>query len=289
MDEHDQLYTGDNEGHWTPSSKFEHLRKGKFYGMVPGAHLPGGEIPTTFEPPVFWLPHGGVDNSSGAMAFAPSSGNWGPLNGHMLAASYGLSSLFAAMTEEVDGVEQGAAVKFPLKFASSVMRARFNGGKGYPHGDGQLYLCGLKGWQTNAGRDGAFQRVRYTGKPWTQPVEFHAAKNGLLVSFTEPLDKTTATDAGNWGAEQWNYHWTQNYGSKEFSVKDPSVAKHDELEIKSVQLSADGKTALLQIDGLVPVNQIKTTYNIKSAAGKELKGDIFSTINVVGPRRGNAE
>jgi len=285
MDEHDELYTGDNEGHWIPSSKFEHLRKGKFYGMVPGAHLPGGEKPTTFEPPVFWLPHGGVDNSSGAMAFAPANGTWGPLNGHMLAASYGLSSLFAAMTEEADGVEQGAAVKFPVKFESSVMRARFNGGKSYPHGDGQLYLCGLKGWQTDAGRDGAFQRVRYTGKPWTQPIEFHAAKNGLLVTFTQALDKAAATDAENWGAEQWNYHWTQNYGSKEFSLKDPSVAKHDELEIKGVQLSADGKTVLLQIDGLGPVNQIKTTYKIKSAAGKELKGDIFSTINVVGPER----
>jgi len=285
MDEHDELYTGDNEGHWIPSSKFEHLRKGKFYGMVPGAHLPGGEKPTTFEPPVFWLPHAGVDNSSGAMAFAPSKGNWGPLNGHMLAASYGLSSLFVAMTEEVDGVEQGAAVKFPLKFESSVMRARFNGGAAYPHGDGQLYLCGLKGWQTNAGRDGALQRVRYTGKPWTQPIEFHAAKNGLLISFTEPLDKKEATDAENWGSEQWNYHWTQNYGSKEFSLKNPTVAKHDELQIKGVELSADAKTVLLQIDGLGPVNQIKTSYNIKSAAGKALKGDIYSTINVVGPER----
>jgi glucose/arabinose dehydrogenase len=286
MDEHDQLYSGDNEGHWTPSSKFEHLRQGKFYGMVPAAHLPGGEKPTTFEPPVFWLPHGGVDNSSGAMAFAPAAGNFGPLNGHMFAASYGLSSLFAVMTEEVDGVEQGAAVKFPVKFDSSVMRARFNGGKNYPHGDGQLYLCGLKGWQTNAGRDGALQRIRYTGKPWTQPIEFHAAKNGMLVTFAEPLDKASATDAENWGAEQWNYHWTQNYGSKEFSLKDPSVAKHDELEIKGVHLSADGKTVLLQIDGLGPVNQIKTTYKIKTAAGKELKGDIFSTINAVGPERG---
>jgi glucose/arabinose dehydrogenase len=285
MDEHDELYTGDNEGHWTPSSKFEHLRKGKFYGMVPAAHLPGGEKPTTFEPPVFWLPHGGVDNSSGAMAFAPAAGNWGPLNGHMLAASYGLSSLFAAMTEEVDGIEQGAAVKFPVKFGSSVMRARFNGGRNYPRGDGQLYLCGLKGWQTNAGRDGAFQRVRYTGKPWTQPIEFHAARNGLLVTFTEPLDKKEATDAENWGSEQWNYHWTQNYGSKEFSLRDPTVAKHDELQIKGVQISEDGKTVLLQIDGLGPVNQIKTTYNIKTAAGKELKGDIYSTINIVGPER----
>ena len=38
------------------------------------------------------------------------------------------------------------------------MRARFNAA------DGQLYVCGLKGWQTRATKDGIFQRVRYTGK-----------------------------------------------------------------------------------------------------------------------------
>ena len=68
-------------------------------------------------------------------------------------------------------------------------------------------------------------------------------------------------------------------------MKDPKVARHDVLEIKGVELSADGKTVLLKIDGLVPVNQIKTTYRLKSADGKELKGDIYSTINVVGPER----
>ena len=174
MDEHDQLYTGDNEGHWTPSSKFEHLKQRQV--LRHGPRRPHAQASRRrFEPPVLWLPHNGVDNSSGAMAFAPreTGGKWGPLDGHMVVASYGMSSLFAVMTEEVgtgdDAVEQGAAVKFPLKFDSSVMRARFNGGRAYPKGDGQLYLCGLKGWQTNAGRDGAFQRVRYTGKPWRAP------------------------------------------------------------------------------------------------------------------------
>ena len=44
-----------------------------------------------------------------------------------------------------------------VSWVSGVMRARFN------TVDGQLYLCGLKGWQTRGTKDGIFQRVRYTG------------------------------------------------------------------------------------------------------------------------------
>ncbi len=62
------------------------------------------------------------------------------------------------MQEEVDGRPQGGIVRFPLKFDTGIMRARFN------PADGQLYVAGLRGWQTDAGHDGALQRVRYTGK-----------------------------------------------------------------------------------------------------------------------------
>ena len=284
----DVLVCSDNEGHWMPASKVNHVKQGKFYGMVPAAHLPkGSPQPTTFEQPILWLPHGNnIDNSSGGEAFAPSKdlgGKWGPLDGHMIHMSYGTSSLFAVMTEEVEGVEQAAALKFPLKFLSSCMRARFNGGRGYPNGDGQLYLCGLKGWQTNAGRDGALQRIRYTGKPARMPVGFHAHKNGLAVTFDVPLDKASAADAGNWGVEQWNYQWTQNYGSKEYSVKDPTKTKHDDLAIKSVQLSPDGKTAFLEIADLQPVMQMKVSCKVKAADGKPAEWDIYNTIHKLGP------
>ncbi len=63
---------------------------------------------------------------------------WGPLKGAFLHTSYGASSLYLVMPEIVNEKLQGATYKFPLKFASGIMRARFN-----PK-DGQLYVCGLK-------------------------------------------------------------------------------------------------------------------------------------------------
>jgi hypothetical protein len=275
------LVASDNQGHWEPACKVSWIRPGKFYGMVPAAHSPDGKVPTEFEQPIFWIPMS-MDNSSGGEAFAPANGKWGPLNGHMVHMSYGKSTLFNVMTEMVGDVMQGALVQFPLKFDSSLMRGRFN-----PK-DGQFYVTGLKGWQTNAGHEGALSRVRYTGQPTSMPVEFHVHKNGVSITFASALDKDSATDADNWGIEEWNYKWTGNYGSPEFSVKDPKKAKHDEVEVKKASLSADGKTVFLQTEELVPVNQMRIRCNLKVAGGKEVKWDIYNTINKVGPEQKTA-
>ena len=93
--------------------------------------------PKTYDGPVTWIPHK-VDNSCGGQAWVEGK-RWGPLEGELLHLSYGRCEMFHILREEVDGVIQGAAVKFPLRFLSGAMRARFN-----PK-DGQLYVSGLKG------------------------------------------------------------------------------------------------------------------------------------------------
>jgi hypothetical protein len=279
MSPDDVLVASDNQGHWEPACKVSWLRPGKFYGMVPSAHAPDKKDPTSFEQPIFWLPMN-KDNSSGGEAFAPAGDKWGPgTGGHMVHLSYGMSSIFLCSTEMVDGVMQGAAVPMGLKFESSAMRARFN------PADGQLYLCGLKGWQTNAGRDGALHRVRYTGKPVEMPTEFHVHANGIEIACPTALDKVTAADPGTWAVEQWNYKWTGNYGSPEFSPKEPTKARHDDMEVKKVRVSEEGKTVFLEIDGLGPVDQMKVTANLKDAAGKAVKWEIYNTIQKLGPAK----
>ncbi len=112
-----------------------------------------------------------MDNSCGGHTWVTSD-KWGPFKGELLHLSYGKSSLFSVLQEKVGDVRQGGVVKFPLKFDSGVMRGRF-----HPK-DGQLYVAGLKGWQTNGAKDGAIQRVRYTGKPVTMPNTLHVTDKG---------------------------------------------------------------------------------------------------------------
>jgi hypothetical protein len=191
--------------------------------------------------------------------------------------SYGQSRLFHVMKEEVNGQMQGGAVAFPLKFTSSAMRARFS-----PQ-DGQLYVTGLKGWQTNAAKDGGFDRVRYTGKPVYMPKDLHATDKGLLVTFTQPLSEKSAADPDSYSVETWNYKWASGYGSAEYSVANPGKQGHDTLKVQSARLLPDGKTVFLEVDGIKPAMQMKVDYNVDAKDKPGVKGTIFNTIHNLAP------
>lgn len=300
-----EITVSDNQGHWIPASKMNWVEKGGFYGMTPAAqksitlkksdgttltgnpsdpdfrrvnNLKGwdGEmpIPTHYDKPMVWLPQN-MDNSSGGQVFVTSD-KWGPFKGQPLFMSYGKCTLFEVMTDVVNGVRQGAMVQFPLKFYSGLMRARFNAK------DGQLYVSGLRGWQSAATRDGGFYRVRYTGKPVHMANGFHAAKNGVKVSFTGKLDPTTTNDAGSWSAERWNYLYSGAYGSSEYSVDNPGEKKHDKLEVKSAKLLPDGQTVFLEIPNMKPSDQFKLRYNLDAADGALIDEELYGTIYELG-------
>src|SRR6185436_10593937 len=263
MGPHDEITTADNEGNWVPSSRVDLCVPGRFNGHVFNAHRT--PKPTSFDPPLFWLPHSyELDNSSGGQVWVTSD-KWGPFRGDMLHTSYGQSLLFKVLLDKVDGEYQGGIVKFPLKFDSGIMRGRFN-----PK-DGQLYVCGLNVWQSNGARKGAVHRVRYTGQTVNMPTKLHATRQGIELTFTAPLDETSATDPANWNVEEWNYKWTSDYGSPEFKVSDSIAKGHDRVELKSVKLSADRKTAFLEIPTIQPVMQMKISANVKSADGKPIR------------------
>ena len=306
MGPNDELTVSDNQGHWMPSSKLNLVKQGGFYGMTPAAHreltmqrggtnltanpsdpqvraalkIPAADgaapIPTGYDQPICWLPMN-MDNSSGGQVWTTTD-KWGPFKNHMLFMSYGRGTLFHVMTEEIDGVTQAGMVKFPLKFQTGLMRGRVN-----PK-DGQVYVSGLRGWQTDGTKDGGFYRVRYTGKPVHTPLELHALKDGLQITFTGELDATSATDTASYAIEQWNYTYSGNYGSPELSVADPKLKKHDKVEIKTVRLAKDKKTVLLEIPGLQPVNQMKIKLGLKSADGTEINQEIYNTIHKLGAR-----
>ena len=273
----DEIVCGDNQGHWISSSKINLVKPGGFYGYMGDPrradpkHLP----PTHdgYDAPICFVPYA-WDNSSGGQVYVEGD-KWGPFKGHMLHLSYGKSCLFHVMTENVDGQAQGGVFRMPLTFASGIMRARFN-----PH-DGQLYVCGLKGWQTNASRDGILSRVRYTGKPVNMPFELHIVHDGVQIAFTSALDATAASDVQSYEVEQWNYAWTKEYNAPELSVANPEKKGHDPVTIQSVKLSPDHKTVTLVIPDIKPVMQMVIKYKIQTADGTPLSGAIGNTINKV--------
>ena len=267
-----ELSTSDQEGHWTPANRINLVRKDGFYGNMYSFHR--GERPTGYDPPVVWLPKN-VDRSP-AESLWVTSNKWGPLSGNLISTSYGTGQVFLIPYEQAGEVYQGGAIRFPLDFPTGTMRARF-----HPT-DGQLYICGLFGWSSNKTRPGGFYRVRYTGKPAHMPVDYHVAKNGIKLTFSEPLDKTSAKDPGNYGLQQWNYRWTKNYGSKHWKVSDPNQQGADSVPVRSVSVLPDGKSVFLEIEDLQTVMQMQISWSLKDAKGNRFSNEMHATINVLG-------
>jgi hypothetical protein len=323
-----ELTSGDNEGTWVPACKINWITPGSFHGVVDLAHgfrgihsaadlLPFQDQQSAppYDRPLCWLPKR-VDNSGGGQVWVPEGAKWGPWGGQLLHLSYGTCSVFGAMKEEIVGqaprwpatmaggapalpndrsIVQGGVVRFPLNFQSGIMRARF-----HPI-DGQLYVAGLRGWQTTGVKNGAFQRVRFTGAPVQMPIGLHATKRGVRLDFTCALDSATAGDAQNWNVEVWNYLWSAAYGSPEFSTIAPpekpaeagkdgeaqfsktqaTLKKHDPLTVQSATLSADGKSVFLEMPEIQPVMQMAIKFAVRAADGTELRSEVINTIHAL--------
>jgi len=156
-----------------------------------------------------------------------------------------------------------------------VMRGRFNAK------DGQLYLGGLRGWQTDGGKDGAIQRVRYTGETFTVQNSLRVTDQGIHIGFTAPVETSSASDPENYSIQQYNYKWTKDYGSPEFKVSDPTAKGRDEVKINSIKVSPDKKEVFLEVPGLKPVMQMRIKMKIKAETGADLPGEVSNTINTV--------
>ncbi len=293
------ITTGENEGSWVPACKITWTPPGKetFNGVVPskwvnrnefGGTLPGA--PTDYEKPLCWIPYS-VDNSSGSQVWVPQNTAWDPRQaGEMLHLSYGKSSVFRVLREVVDGQVQGGVVRLPIDVSAAVMRARF-----HPQ-NGQLYVAGFRGWQTN-GRD-ALQRVRYTGVTTAMPIGLEVKQNGVLVRFSAPLDPRTAEDPTRYSLSKWNYVWGPQYGSGRFSIDQRDAAAEeraltvpskgaqneiDTIQVGAAKLVEDGRAVFLYLPKLTTAMQMEVKLDLLDTKGRTVRETIYNTVHKFGP------
>jgi hypothetical protein len=124
--------------------------------------------------------------------------------------------------------------------------------------------------------------VRYAGGPVRLPVAWRAEKGALSITFSEALDREVAEDLDSWALDQWNYRYSEKYGSEDWSVAQPDKAGHDAVEPRAAVLSADGRTVRLEIPGLRPVHQLRARYGLRSADGASFRGEFVATVHSLG-------
>ena len=239
------LTTSVQEGDWTPATSLCQIEMGRNEGAHFGAGGPKNGQPP--DPVLLYLPRG-EDNSGSGQAFV-TGGAWAGLKGegNLVHLSSGSGSAWLVMRQNVSGHWQGAAVRLTGNFDSGPQTARF-----HPT-DGQLYVSGMQGWGSYTPRDGCFQRVRFTGGSKPVPVGFEIRDNGILLRFSQAVENATASTCF---AQCWNYRYSGNYGSPEYSLRYPDAHGHDPLEIHSLQTLDSGKTLFVEIPQIRPAHQI---------------------------------
>ncbi len=253
----DTITVAPQEGEWVGASSIIEIKPGGYYGF------PGPKVtptrPLGYDPPWCWIPRA-LDNSSGGQVWVEGD-RFGPLAGHLVHLSYGRSWPLLALGDKVGDVRQGAVTPLSVRFESGAMRGRMR-----PQ-DGQLYVTGLRGWENNAVRDGCFERMRYTGAAAHLPLEIKYHEDGVAVTFSCPLDKTSAEDVDNYSIEVWNDAYHKTYGSPDFKVSSPGIEGRDELDVRAATLQADGRTVFLSLDRLSPVMQIGVEFTLDAVDG----------------------
>lgn len=300
----DEIAVSDQQGHWQPSSKLNLIRPGGFYGMMPAAQReialnwqgetirvnpsdpavrerlgftgwgPKNPIPVHYyERPLAWLPWI-VDTSSGAPFWAVTE-KWGPLSGELLFTSYGRCALFATLRHKAGDLEQAAMVPLGLPFDSGIHRGRVN-----PR-DGQVYVAGLRGWLTTALKDGGFYRVRHTGNAAHLPVDFKITNRGVDLRFSDPLDPACTADLKNFTAQRWNYYYSGNYGSRDYSLIHPKEPQRDTLDVQAARLTADGKLLTLDLADMRTSHQLQLDLKLLTASGIPIERTVYFTVPVL--------
>jgi len=265
------LTGADQEGNWMPATRIDEYKKGGFYGDMRGHHR--ATPPSTYDPPLLWLPRE-VDNSAGGQVWVPEK-TFGPLGGLPLHLSYGRCKAFVLLRQTYEGGVQGGVWDLGWKFLSGSCRGRFGP-------DGNLYVCGLNGWQTAAQADGSLQRVRATGKPVNVPVRMEVVPDGVRFTFSQPLDKASVEDVKNYRAAWWDYKWSGDYGSYRYKPSGIGVIGQDDVSVTKASLLADGKTVHVSVGKMQPVMQMQVGLNVKTADGATVVGSVFLTVHSVG-------
>ena len=301
-----ELTTGENEGSYVPRCKITWSKRPdpgrntemSFHGVVPSVWedrkfvetLPGA--PTDYERPLCWLPYY-VDNSSGSQFWVPEDSAWKDHAGAMLHLSYGKSSVYRALVDEVDGQVQGGVYKLPIELTTAVMRGRF-----HPV-SGDLYLIGFRGWQTNGGT--GFQRVRFNGTTKPVPRGLQAHENGIVVEFSSELDPAVAGDPRRYSVSKWDYVWGPQYGSGRFSIDNyddearrtalteqskGSQNQIDAVQVRAALLLEDGKSVFLYIPEMTPAMQMEIKMDLAAKDETPFRETIWNTVHNLRPAFG---
>ncbi len=286
------LFYAENQGDWVGSGGITHVESGDFVGNPMGLKWSGEpgspvkltlkDIPDTGEPkyevakrvphlktPAVWFPHTILGTSTSAILVDSTRGAFGPFAGQLFVGDQGQSKIMRVFLEKVNGVYQGVVFPFREGFDSGVFREVWGS-------DGSMYVGQTsRGWPSTGKASYALQRLVWTG---VTPFEAHrveARPDGFDITFTMPVDRSTAADPASYKVSSFTYRYHHFYGSP--------VINQVAHRVRAVVVSPDGMSARLVVDSLRQgyIHEIVMS-GVRSAGGVPLLHDLgYYTVNQI--------
>ena len=136
--------------------------------------------------------------------------------------------------------------------------------------DGSLWIGqNSHGWLGDQG----IQRIAFTGKQPADIYSMNLTEKGFDLTFTQPLDVSTATDIVNYKFRHYYYQYHSKYGSDQMDVQNVPVTQ--------VEISNDRKKISLTLSSLKAGYVYELNLGtIKTSNGDDLANKIICyTLN----------
>ena len=99
-----------------------------------------------------------------------------------------------------------------------------------------------RGWGSRGTKPYALERLTWTGKVPFEIHEMRAKPDGFELTFTQPVNATTAEDLESWEISTYTYIFQSSYGSPEVDHTTPKITR--------AVAGKDGQSVRLYVDGL---------------------------------------
>jgi len=245
-----RVTASDQQGNWVPATPIHVVEKREYYGFQPAKFKNKAIHPKPIDEPEIWIPH--FVNESGASQIWLRHAKMGPLNDSLIHVGFSRPEIFKIYLDDYGKLRQGAVASILEGFPSGIMKPRI-----HPV-DGTLWLTGFKIWGTSAGQISGLYRVRYNGKPCWVPERMRSFDKGVILRFSQPVDREIAGNLANYTVDRWNYLRQSSYGSGHYRLN--GEPGQETLPVASVTLSKDKRSVLLGIPNMKPVHTLQVSY-----------------------------
>jgi hypothetical protein len=208
-----------------------------------------------------------MGKSASGIACDLTGGKFGPFREQLFVADQADSTVMRVFLEKIDGAYQGALFPFRRGQGSGSLSLLFAT-------DGSLLVGGSnRGWGSRGSKEFALDRIVWTGRTPFEIHEMWAKPEGFELTFTQPIDPTTAGDPKSYDLSTYTYIYQSTYGSPEVD--------HTRPQIKSLTVGKEGRSVRMVTDGL-QIGHVHELHlpGIRSAEGEPLLHDAaYYTLN----------